>query len=53
MGQKRFGHVDGVAVLPGQAQISWLEGRNDKYTRNDTVHRIRIFWTTILINKQP
>ena len=22
MGQKRFGRVDGVAVLPGQAQVS-------------------------------
>ena len=47
MGQKRFGCIDGVAVLPGQAQISWLEGRNDKYTYK------YIFWTTILINKQP
>ena len=30
-------------------QISWLEGCNDKYT----VQRIRISWTTVLINKQP
>ena len=43
MGQKRFGRIDGVAVLPGQAQISWLEKYTYKY----------IFWTTILINKQP
>ena len=40
MGQKN------LAVLPGQAQILRLEGRNDKYT----VHRIH---RTVLINKQP
>ena len=33
---KKIGRINGVAVLPGQAQISWLEGSNNKYT----VHRI-------------
>ena len=39
-----------LAILLGRAQISWLEGPiiNDKYT----VHRIRISWTTVVINKQ-
>ena len=35
-----------LAVLPEQDQISWLEGRNDKYT----VYRIHL---TVPINKQP
>ena len=35
-----------LAVLPEQAQISCLEGRNDKYT----VYRIH---RTVPINKQP
>ena len=35
-----------MAVLPRQAQISWLEGGNDKYTLHH-IHR------TVLINKQP
>ena len=38
-----------LAVLTGQAQISWLDGRNHKYT----VQRIRISWTTVRIDKQP
>ena len=37
-GSKEFGCINGVAVLSRQAQISCLEGRNDKYTE----HRIRI-----------
>ena len=52
MGQKKLGRINGVTLLSGQAQISWPEGRNDKYT----VHRrIRISWTScvlIIINKQ-
>ena len=40
-----IGHKN-LAVLQGLAQISWLEGCNDKYT----VHRIH---HTVLINKQP
>ena len=35
--------IKGVAVLQGLAQISWIEGRNDKYT----VHRIH---RTVLMN---
>ena len=38
-----------LAVLSGQAQISWLVGHNDKYT----LQHIRIPWTTVLLNKQP
>ena len=38
-----------LAALSLLAQISSLEGRNDKYT----VHRIRISWTTVCTNKQP
>ena len=40
MGQKYFAfdHINGLAVLPGQAQFSRLEGRYDKYT----VHRIHV-----------
>ena len=26
MTQKKFGHINGVVILSGQAQISWLEG---------------------------
>ena len=36
MAQQKFGRIKGVAVLQGLVQISWIEGRNDKYT----VHRI-------------
>ena len=28
-GPKRLGQINGVAVLSGQVQISWLEGHND------------------------
>ena len=38
-----------LAVLSGQAQISWLVRHNDKYT----LQHIRIPWTTVLLNKQP
>ena len=47
-GSKKFGGINGVALLSGQAQISWIEGRNDKYTEQ----HIRISWTTVLNNKQ-
>ena len=39
------GHKN-LAILQGLAQISWLKGRNDKYT----IYRIQ---HTVLINKQP
>ena len=47
---KKFGHINRVAILSGQAQIPWLEPGpyNDKYP----VHRIRISLTTAVINKQ-
>ena len=44
-GPKKFGQINGLAILSGQAQILWLDGRNDKYT----VHRIH---RTVLIIKQ-
>ena len=44
--KKKSGLINGAAVLPGQAQISWLEGRNQNYT----VRRIQ---RNVLINKQP
>ena len=37
-GPKKFGQINGVAILSGRAQISWLEGRNDKYTIH-CIHR--------------
>ena len=33
-----------LAVLPGQGQILWRMGRNNKYT----IHRNRTSWTTVL-----
>ena len=47
---KKIGRINRVAVLPGKAQISWLDGRNDK---SDTVQRIRISWTTVLTTSFP
>ena len=52
MGQKKLGRIiykQYKFQIDRLAQISSLEGRNDKYT----VHRIRISWTTVCINKQP
>ena len=40
-GSKNIGRINGVVILSGQDQISWLEGSNDKFT----IHRIRISWT--------
>lgn len=48
-GSKKFACINGVAVLSRQAQISCLEGRNDKYTK----HLILISNTTVLIYQQP
>ena len=38
MAQQKFGRIKRVAVLQGLAQISWIEGRNDKYTQH-RIHR--------------
>ena len=43
-GSNKIGRINGVAVLPGQGQISWRMGRNNKYT----IYRIRTSWTTAL-----
>ena len=50
MGKKKIGRINGMAILSGLAQISWLEeGRNDKYT----VQRILTSWTMFsLINNR-
>ena len=45
-GPKKFGRVNRVAILLGLAQISYLEGGNDRYA-------VRHIHLTVLINKQP
>ena len=47
---KQFGCINGVAVLAGQGQISWLKGGNEKYMH--TVQRIRTSGTNIPCKKQ-
>lgn len=42
---KKFGCINGVAVLVGQGQISWLKGGNEKYMH--TVQHIRTSGTNI------
>ena len=46
---KKTGRINGVAVLLGQGQSSWLKGCNNKYT----IYRIPTSWTTVLFNKHP
>ena len=49
-GPKKYSHINGVAVLSGQAQLSLLEGSYWQIHQEYTVHRIRFKVLFSLIN---